>query len=232
MKKIIVSIMLISSIGWALLGGAGLYGLQDQFAIPADSVMGFSLDDDGTIYGDLIRTEMKQPIGLGGFAYVDILPIDLEIFGEIAFSSYEYQFRTFVAANEWLDDLPDPMEFLWMRYSYGFTARKPVFKLPMFRINFGAGVNMTGVLPIVDENYIIKLGNNQPQDQTELEEHITDEIKTRYAGAHIQIGAQFKPLMIPFALHANARYTYFMSEGVLPDKKGFLNLWMGLAFHL
>ena len=225
---------------WALLGGAGFYGLQDQFTISADSVMEFEIDESNR--ADLIRTEMKRPIGLGGFAYLDILPVDLEVFGEISFSSYEYQFRTFDATSGgWLDTLSNSIKFPWARYSYGFTVRKPIFKVPMFRINAGAGINMAGVLPIIDEKYIVDSWINQPLNQSEdqqgvfegyLKDKIKEEIKKKYAGAHVQIGVQFKPLLIPFALYVNARYTIFMSDGVLLDKKGFLNLWAGLAFHI
>ena len=131
MRKIILAITLLYSMSWALLGGAGFYGLQDQFTISADSVMEFEIDESNR--ADLIRTEMKRPIGLGGFAYLDILPVDLEVFGEISFSSYEYQFRTFDATSGgWLDTLSNSIKFPWARYSYGFTVRKPIFKVRCF----------------------------------------------------------------------------------------------------
>jgi hypothetical protein len=58
---------------------------------------------------------------------------------------------------------------------------------------------------------------------------LEDEIISK-TGFHIEFGARFKPLLIPFAV--NVKYRLAFVEGIVPDEKSFSTISVGFGFQL
>ena len=59
---------------YAILGGIGINYAQDSFTLEEEIVEGASS------IGDITRTEIVSPVGIGGFAYLTVIPfLDFEV---------------------------------------------------------------------------------------------------------------------------------------------------------
>ena len=72
--------------------------------------------------------------------------------------------------------------------------------------------------------------NDLDPNQLEDIDYIKDELAVSTTGGHLEVGAHFKPPIIPFSLNANARYN--LVKDLVPGEDGFLTLSVGLAFAI
>ena len=227
MKKYFVSIFLVAQI--FAFGGFGLYINSDTGSTTPISTT------TGAI--SVIPGEMKNPIGIGGFIYLDVIPvIDIEISAE--FIGKEYPFDLNTALTE------SPYMFPWGRLSIYSTVRKKIIGasipfLAKVQIYGGLGANTHWVTPDITVDFIegafpdMSLDaaaeqsfNNQDILNT-LTEYMNENMRT-VSGAHLQVGMQAKLLM--FNVFVNGRYT--LAKDVINGTSGFPSVWMGLAFGL
>ena len=92
MKNIIYTIILVLTIQFGYsIGGIGIYGVGDLGAIEGVSE---SVDFGSIgIENNLIREDGTSSIGLGGYFYLDIIPVvDVEIGGDIVLSTYDFEY--------------------------------------------------------------------------------------------------------------------------------------------
>ncbi|MCH8012483.1 MAG: hypothetical protein IIA61_11140 [Candidatus Marinimicrobia bacterium] len=225
MKKIIVLSIFVLMNGIVnpafSLGGFGVYAVSDNFTID-------SYEQNFTFLGqDLVsmtRTEMDKPFGLGGFLYIDAIPfIDLEANFEIAGQTYDFTWD--VAGQQ-----PETHEVAWIRSALYLTARKTIFGmgLPMLggiKMNVGGGVNFQASVPLVDKDFMESF-----LESADAEIDVNDIIDqaSKNTGFHLQAGCQVK--LLALNLFVNGRYT--VVKDVIPDKNGYLSLWVGLAFGI
>jgi|TARA_Y100000310_G_C20651434_1_gene799651 hypothetical protein len=198
--------------------GFGLYGLKDNFSIS-------SYEESFSFLGqDLVsmsRTAMSPPIGLGAFVYIDAIPFfDVEANIEIAGQKYDFSWEVAGTAAK-------SYELGWLRSASYVTIRKELVDLTLpilggVNLHGGGGVNFQTSLPLVDkefmEGFLESAGSEINVDK------IKDEV-SKNTGAHIQAGAQLK--VLAFNAYLNGRYT--IVKGVIPDKTGYLSVWLGLA---
>ena len=104
--------------------------------------------------------------------------------------------------------------------------KKPILKIPTIRVYLGLGINKATFTKIVT------LGNMASLDPEQLDDinYINDNLSTSSTGFHFELGARFKPPIIPFSINANARYNFI--EGVVPGENGYMTVSMGTAFAI
>ncbi len=226
MKKLLTSFILIPSYIFAL-GGFGLQFGQDL------SKLGEHLDTETE--GVTVKAyEMKSnPIGLGGYAFVDLFGFALEAEGDFAFGAYEFEFQNPI-------DTLGPVEFGWGRSSYAFTLKKNLMdiSIPILAkaaINAGVGINGHTSTPraSVDMMKQILDGGDLTASFTpeDVEKTLVDYLKDNRidaSGVHVQAGLRFKILVLDS--HLNFRYT--IAENVYDGSDGYGQAMfkIGMAF--
>ena len=200
---------------YAILGGVGLNFSQDSFTLDAET---FTNGELSSI--PIIRTEISAPIGLGGFAYLTVIPfIDLEAGATLTVSTYEYSFTDPVNGEK-------ELELGLGKFTWHLSAQRPLLKLPMIRMYAGAGVNGSKYTKIVSEDLVNGLSSDCFNDQDCMKEELAGDA----TGMHLEAGARFKPPILPFSLNVNARYN--IVKDIAPDSDGFLTISVGAAFAI
>jgi len=199
---------------YAILGGIGINYVNDSFSVDGDSFNGPG--DIATVQ----RTDIEPPVGVGGFAYLTVIPfVDFEAGLNATVSTYNYSYSDLSGNNESID-LP------MLKFTWNLSVQRPIFKVPTIRVYAGAGLNGSTYTEILTFDSMKNLDANQLDDIDYLE----DELAVSKTGGHVELGARFKPPIIPFSLNANARYN--LVEDLVPGENGFLTVSLGLAFAI
>ncbi len=198
---------------YAILGGIGVNFAQDSFTLEEEIVEGASS------IGDITRTEIASPVGIGGFAYLTVIPfLDFEVGANITGQTYDYVFTSLGVES---------IETLGIgKLTWHVSAQKPFLKLPMIRMYAGGGFNGSTYTKIISGD----LAANLDSDCLESEDCMKEELIGNSTGIHLEAGARFKPPFIPFSLNFNARYN--LVKDIVPDKDGFLTISFGAAFAI
>ena len=199
---------------YAILGGIGLNFAQDSFTLDGKTI------SDSPV-GAIIRTDMSEPVGLGGFAYLTLIPfVDIEAGINLTGATYQYSYT-----NE-ITNTNDSLELGLAKLTWHLSAQRPLLKLPMIRMYAGAGVNGSTYTKIVSENLVSGLDDDCFNDEDCMKEELAGDA----TGMHLEAGARFKPPILPFSLNINARYNFV--KDIAPDKDGFLTISVGAAFAI
>jgi hypothetical protein len=174
----------------------------------------------------------KNPVGLGGYAFVDLFGFALEAEGDFAFGAYQFEF-----VNP-LNTL-GPVEFAWGRASYAVTLKKNLMdiSIPILAkaaINAGVGINGHTSTPRASVDMMTKLLDDDLVagfDPEDLEDKLIDYLKENKidaSGFHLQAGLRFKVLVLD--THLNLRYT--IAENVYDGSNGYAQAMfkIGMAF--
>ena len=200
---------------YAILGGVGLNFAQDSFTLDAET---FTDQDLSSV--PITRTEMSSPMGLGGFAYLTVIPfIDLEAGASLTLSTYEYSFTDPVNGEK-------ELELGLGKFTWHVSAQRPLLKLPMIRMYAGVGVNGSKYTKILSKDLTDDLSSDCFNDEECMEEALSGDA----TGMHLEAGARFKPPFIPFSLNFNARYN--LVKDIVPNEDGFLTISVGAAFAI
>ena len=200
---------------YAILGGVGINFAQDSFTLDAET-----FSDEALSLVPITRTEISAPMGVGGFAYLTVIPfIDLEAGASLTFSTYEYSFTDPVDGEK-------NLELGLGKFTWHVSAQRPLLKLPMIRMYAGAGVNGSTYTKIVSEDLVKDLSSDCFNDEDCMKEELAGDA----TGMHLEAGARFKPPILPFSLNINARYN--LVKDIAPDSDGFLTISVGAAFAI
>ena len=209
----------ISSL-YAILGGVGFNLAQDSFTLEGES---FNYEFSGEEVS-ITRDEITSPVGGGGFLYLTLIPfVDFEVGFNITLSPYNYEYQ-----NTLNPDNNETIELGLAKVSWYLSAQRPILKVPTIRVYAGGGINGSTYTKIISYETLTDGGIDT--DRLDDLDYIKEELGVSETGAHIELGARFKPPILPFSLNANARYN--LIKGLVPEKDGFLTLSVGLAFAI
>ena len=196
---------------YALIGGAGINIVQDQFTI--------SEKIDELIIGEEFTTsEINNPVGVGGFVYLTLIPfIDLEAGYNLTMATYKYEYFG-------LDELEVPIG----KKTWYTSVLYPFFSPPTMRLYVGAGANGTEWIQPITIDILSDLESEGKKFDDE--DALLDALTKSSSGYHIELGARFKPPLFPMSINGNARY--IMDEDFHNDVDGYLTLTVGLAFAI
>mgnify|MGYP001030130804 CR=1 FL=1 len=199
---------------YAILGGIGINFVQDSFTLDEEIIASSPV-------GQIVRTEMPSPIGLGGFAYLTLIPfLDFEVGANFTGATYEYSY------TDDINSTTESLELPLAKLTWHVSAQKPIFKFPMIRMYAGAGFNGSTYTKIVSADLVNNLGNDCFSD----EECMKEELSGNSTGVHLETGVRFKPPFIPFSLNFNARYN--IVKDIVPNEDGLLTISLGAAFAI
>jgi len=213
-------ILLMSPTPAFAIFGIGIHGGVDNITVDSFDAS-FELDDGSQV--SLKREEISSPLMFGCNFIFDALPIiDLELSADVCMQDYKL---TYTAGGKTED-----YDATFGRIGIYGTVRKNLISFPpvvnTFSVYTGAGVGIHLISPVVGEKLI----------QEELKE-VADPLKpdditerlTR-AGGHILLGAQFKPLLIPLMINADAKYT-IIGKGDYDEPGSFFSLYLSLGLN-
>ena len=197
--------------------GVGLNLGQDSYTFESQTY-----EDLFLVSGvNFTRQEMAKPIGGGLYLFIDLIPIvDLELGGNIFFNKFDVTYLNPTTGQ----DLSE--EFGWARTAGYFTIQRKLFKVPMFNVFAGGGLSFHATVPVLDKEFMEEFigGVDETLDITKLEDEIINK-----TGFHIEFGARFKPVLIPFAV--NVKYRLAFVEGIVPGEKSFSTISAGFGFQ-
>ena len=231
MKKMlsVLIIAMLPSYVFALIG----FGLQFGSDLSKLGPQSYT-EGSGDLAFNVNSYEMKSnPVGGGGYAFVDLFGFALEGEFDVAFGEYEFDF-----GNQYMDF--DPIPFGWARASYAATLKKNIMDLSIpflakAAVNVGGGFGGHVSTPRANVEMVRELfGNdliNLNVNSEDLEDNLVSYLKDNAIeenGLHLQAGLRFKVLVLD--THLNARYN--LAKNVYDGKNGFLQLMfkMGFAF--
>ena len=187
-----------------------------------------------------ITVESKEmalfPVGLGGYAFVDLFGFALEAEGDFAFGEYKFDF----ISPAGLPDLEN-VQFGWGRASYAVTLKKNLMdiSIPILAkaaINAGVGFNGHTSTPRASIKMVQSLFEGQDlaslnMEDNNLEDKLIEYLKNNKidaSGFHVQAGLRFKVLVLD--THFNLRYT--IAENVYDGSNGYAQAMfkVGMAF--
>lgn len=199
----------ISSL-YAILGGIGLHLSQDSFTTDQESFNYESIS--------ITRDAIDSPIGGGAFVYLTVIPyIDFEAGISLTGAEYSYVFNG-----------EDGPAMGIAKFGWYLSAQRPVFKFPTIRMYVGGGINGSTHTKIVSYETLVDGGIDT--DKLNDLEYLEDKLGVTNTGGHVELGARFKPPIIPFSINANARY--HIIKDVFPGEDGYFSLSMGVAFAI
>ena len=231
MKKMlsVLIIAMLPSYAFALIG----FGLQFGSDLSKLGPQSYT-EGSGDLAFNVNSYEMKSnPVGGGGYAFVDLFGFALEGEFDFAFGEYEFDF-----GNQYMDF--DPIPFGWARASYAATLKKNIMDLSIpflakAAVNVGGGFGGHVSTPRANVEMVRELFGddliNLNVNSEDLEDNLVDYLKDNAieaSGLHLQAGLRFKVLVLD--THLNARYN--LAKNVYDGKNGFLQLMfkMGFAF--
>lgn len=231
MKKMlsVLIIAMLPSYAFALIG----FGLQFGSDLSKLGPQSYT-EGSGDLAFNVNSYEMKNnPVGGGGYAFVDLFGFALEGEFDAAFGEYEFDF-----GNQYMDF--DPIPFGWLRASYATTLKKNIMDLSIpflakAAVNVGGGFGGHVSTPRANVEMVRELFGddliNLNVNSEDLEDNLVDYLKDNAieaSGLHLQAGLRFKVLVLD--THLNARYN--LAKNVYDGKNGFLQLMfkMGFAF--
>ena len=231
MKKMlsVLIIAMLPSYAFALIG----FGLQFGSDLSKLGSQSYT-EGSGDLAFNVNSYEMKSnPVGGGGYAFVDLFGFALEGEFDVAFGEYEFDF-----GNQYMDF--DPIPFGWARASYAATLKKNIMDLSIpflakAAVNVGGGFGGHVSTPRANVEMVRELFGddliNLNVNSEDLEDNLVSYLKDNaieQSGLHLQAGLRFKVLVLD--THLNARYN--LAKNVYDGKNGFLQLMfkMGFAF--
>ena len=227
MKKVILFALVASTITvspLAAIGGIGIQLGQGAFTVASTE------DVDETGFITVTTGEFANPLNLGVYLYLDVLPIvDLEADIQLTASEYDFEFTNALGTA-------GPYNGYWGGVSTYITVRKKIFGLgiPFLgggNLFAGGGYNMHTFAPLADLSLVESLMGDLTEEPTFSEDDLVDfveENKIDKSGFHIQAGFQFKLLMLDtFVFY---RHSFGEFEDIVGEKSfGSLNLRFGLG---
>ena len=235
MKKLLTSIIILVMPSYIFaLAGFGIQFGQDFSKLDGK----IEYENQGTLTEVKVESiEMSAfPVGLGGYAFVDLFGFALEAEGDFAIGEYQFDFISPTGLPN-LEDVP----FGWLRASYALTLKKNLMdvSIPILAkaaINAGIGVNGHTSTPRASIGMVQELFEGQDlatldPESNKLEAKLIDYLKDNTidaSGLHVQAGLRFKVLVLD--THFNLRYT--IAENVYDGSKGFAQAMfkVGMAF--
>ena len=231
MKKMlsVLIIAMLPSYAFALIG----FGLQFGSDLSKLGPQSYT-EGSGDLAFNVNSYEMKSnPVGGGGYAFVDLFGFALEGEFDFAFGEYEFDF-----GNQYMDF--DPISFLWARTSYAATLKKNIMDLSIpflakAAVNVGGGLGGHVSTPRANVEMVRELFGDDLINLNVNSEDLKDNLASYFkdnaieaSGLHLQAGLRFKVLVLD--THLNARYN--LAKNVYDGKNGFLQLMfkMGFAF--
>ena len=227
MKKVILFALVASTIAvspLAAIGGIGLQLGQGAFTVASTE------DVDETGFITVTTGEFANPLNLGVYLYLDVLPIvDLEADIQLTASEYDFEFTNTLGTA-------GPYNGYWGGVSTYITVRKKIFGLgiPFLgggNLFAGGGYNMHTFAPLADLSLVESLMGDLTEEPTFSEDDLVDfvnENKIDKSGFHVQAGFQFKLLMLDtfvFYRHSFGEFEDIMGE----ESFGSLNIRLGLG---
>ncbi len=227
MKKVILFALVASTIAvspLAAIGGIGLQLGQGAFTVASTE------DVDETGFITVTTGEFANPLNLGVYLYLDVLPIvDLEADIQLTASEYDFEFTNTLGTA-------GPYNGYWGGVSTYITVRKKIFGLgiPFLgggNLFAGGGYNMHTFAPLADLSLVESLMGDLNEEPTFSEDDLVDfvnENKIDKSGFHVQAGFQFKLLMLDtFVFY---RHIFGEFEDIVGEESfGSLNLRFGLG---
>ena len=231
MKKMlsVLIIAMLPSYAFALIG----FGLQFGSDLSKLGPQSYT-EGSGDLAFNVNSYEMKSnPVGGGGYAFVDLLGFALEGEFDVAYGEYEFDF-----GNKNMDI--DPIPFGWARASYAATLKKNIMDLSIpflakAAVNVGGGFGGHVSTPRANVEMVRELFGddliNLNVNSEDLKDNLVSYLKDNAIeadGLHLQAGLRFKVLVLD--THLNARYN--LAKNVYDGENGFLQLMfkMGFAF--
>ena len=231
MKKMlsILIIAILPSYAFALIG----FGLQFGSDLSKLGPQSYT-EGSGDLTFNVNSYEMESnPVGGGGYAFVDLFGFALEGEFDVAFGEYEFSF-----GNKNMDF--DPIPFGWARASYAATLKKNIMDLSIpflakAAVNVGGGFGGHVSTPRANVEMVRELFGddliNLEVDSEDLKDNLVSYLKDNAieaSGLHLQAGLRFKVLVLD--THLNARYN--LAKDVYADKSGFLQLMFKVGFAI
>ena len=227
MKKVILFALVASTITvspLAAIGGIGIQLGQGAFTVASTE------DVDETGFITVTTGEFANPLNLGVYLYLDVLPIvDLEADIQLTASEYDFEFTNALGTA-------GPYNGYWGGVSTYITVRKEIFGLgiPFLgggNLFAGGGYNMHTFAPLADLSLVESLMGDLTEEPTFSEDDLVDfvnENKIDKSGFHVQAGFQFKLLMIDTFVFYRVSFGEF--EDIVGDESfGSLNIRLGLG---
>ena len=228
MKNILMymSSLLLCSYMFAI-GGLGINFGSDLYTIPGGTEEW--MVEGGSNPVSIVRTDLESPFYVGGYVYLDFLPVvDIEAGFGFAGNTYDYTYTT--PGIDGSLSQTESYKLPWFRSSSYLTIQKPMFTIPMIKLYVGGGLNMSFSLPIVDKSFITSTLSSNLDNASGLNSNSISDLTTESMGIHIEAGARFKPVFIPFSINAKARYNII--GDIIPDKSGLLTITVGAGLAL
>jgi hypothetical protein len=227
MKKVILFALVASTITvspLAAIGGIGIQLGQGAFTVASTE------DVDETGFITVTTGEFVNPLNLGVYLYLDVIPIvDLEADIQLTASEYDFEFTNALGTA-------GPYNGYWGGVSTHITVRKEIFGLgiPFLgggNLFAGGGYNMHTFAPLADLSLVESLMGDLTEEPTFSEDDLVDfvnENKIDKSGFHVQAGFQFKLLMIDTFVFYRVSFGEF--EDIVGDESfGSLNIRLGLG---
>ena len=211
-RYFILLLVLSTSSLYGLIGGLGINFIQDQFEIPEKT------DVFEVTNMSFTTSAINPPIGVGLFLYLTAIPkIDFEAGYNFSIAEYDY-----------VGDGLDELDFALGKGTWYASLQYPFFSPPTFRMYLGAGANGTTWTSVVDTDILMTLY----EDDIDLDdkEELADALLTTVSGSHVELGARFKPPVLPYSFNFNARYN--MVKDFYDDIDNYLTLSIGVAFAI
>jgi hypothetical protein len=229
MKKLfqILLPLMISSQLFAIAG----FGLNLDQSIFNVTTYSDSLIDNTNQKAAKLNLSFKNGYGVGGYFYIDVLPIDIDLEAKALLGNYDLSFINSAYSISETGILP-------IAFSGYITLNKKLFKLSIpvlakAKLSAGAGANFSSSIPTPDQTMIDKImgGRENMSSGSFSYKNLIDELKNNReskTGFHIQTGIQFKLLTLDSFLY----YRHIFANNVIPGGKGFgsLNLRLGMGF--
>ncbi|MEE9161953.1 MAG: hypothetical protein V3U35_03190 [Candidatus Neomarinimicrobiota bacterium] len=196
--------------------GFGITGGQDSYSFAGAEYTDMFIAGSGITF---TRAEMASPIGGGVYLFIDLIPIiDIEAGANIFFNTFDVTYDKPIGYEEKLG---------WARTAVYLTIQRKLFKVPMFNLFAGAGLGFHATIPVLDKEFMEEfLGDaDATLDVADLEDEII-----QATGFHVEVGARFKPILIPFAINVKFRQTFV--EGIVPGESSFSTISVGLGFQI
>ena len=232
MKKAILFALLVSTVTVSPLAAIGGFGLQlGQGAFTVASTEDAGVPFDNSMIVTVTTGEFTNPFNLGVYLYLDVLPIvDIEADIQVTASEYDFEFNNALGTA-------GPYSGYWGGASTYITVRKEIFGLgiPFLgggNIFAGGGYNIHTFAPLADLSLVENLmEGNLSAEPIFSEDDLVDFVKENKidkTGFHVQVGFQFKLLMLDtFVFY---RHSFGEFEDIVGEESfGSLNIRLGLG---
>jgi len=208
--------------------GEGDFGPQ-QFVAAAQKL---DIQINPALYNtvQLHRNAVSNPWMGGGQIYVDAIPfIALELSADVALQRYEVRYKSTLNAAA-----GDTAKALFGRISAYATARRDLIKLPMVAFYLGGGLDYNWVAPTAGPDLIVDIyGTGNPNAKSpDIKKYVQDHLKSMGSfGYHALVGVRFKPVLVPFAVNLETKYTNTGASG-FGRPQSIMSVYLGTSIAL